>query len=146
MRYITPDLSDILFRSFFSMIFLGLGCEHILSDALIQELMPFWIPYPRYVSISCGLLLIICGSLIALGLYIRHAAFALAVFLVIVTFAVHVPGVLVDHPELPEKFQWMWKVLQRSNLAKNLCLIGVCMRLIYYTPGKYSLDARMNSH
>ena len=35
----------------------------------------------------------------------------------------------------------MWPVLQRSNLAKNLCLLGVCVQLGWHKPGRYSLDA-----
>lgn len=142
MRYITPDISDLLFRLFFSFIFLALGAEHIFSDVLIQELMPTWLPYPRLISISCGVWLITFGSLIAFGIYIRFAAMALALFLVIVTFAVHVPGVLVEYPELPSEFQWMWSILQRSNLAKNLCLLGVCLHLMYHKPGKFSFSSQ----
>lgn len=140
MRYITPDISDLLFRLFFSLIFLALGFEHVFSDTLIQQLMPTWLPYPRLISVACGIWLLFFGSWIAIGFKLRIAAIALAAFLLIATFAVHVPGALVDHPELPGQYQWMWIILQRSNLAKNLCLFGVCLHLIYYVPGKYSIS------
>lgn len=141
MRYITPDISDILFRLFFSLIFLALGFEHVFSDNLIQHLMPTWLPYPRSISIACGFWLLFFGTWIAIGYKLRAAAIALAAFLLIATFAVHVPGALVEHPELPREYQWMWIILQRSNLAKNLCLFGVCLHLINYTPRKYSVQS-----
>ena len=146
MRYITPDISDLLFRLFFSLIFLALGAEHLFSDSLLQQLMPGWLPYPRLISVACGVWILFFGSWIALGYRLRVAAFALSLFLLIATFAVHVPGVLVDYPELPNQYQWMWTILQRSNLSKNLCLIGVCLHLLYYTPGKYSVTYYMNQN
>lgn len=135
---LNQDISDLIFRFFFALIFLALGFEHIFSDSLIQELFPYWIPSPRIVSILCGLWLITFGGLIAIGLWIRQAAIALGIFLLVVTFAVHVPGALVSHPELPDEYQWMWAILQRSNLAKNLCLLGVCVLFLNYKVGKYS--------
>ena len=30
----------------------------------------------------------------------------------------------------------------RSNLVKNLCLLGVCVQLGQHVPGRYSLDGR----
>jgi len=39
---------------------------------------------------------------------------------------------------------WMWDILQRSNLAKNVCLLGVCIFLWHHTPGKWSAEAYLN--
>ncbi|MCB0354277.1 MAG: DoxX family protein, partial [Bdellovibrionales bacterium] len=116
------DESEFLFRALFCLIFVGLGGEHIVSDQLIQKLMPHWVPYPRLVSILCGIWLVVWGGFILIGYRIRLAAFALGLFLVIVTAAVHVPGVMVE-PQFSPDVAWMWTVLQRSNLVKNLCLL-----------------------
>ena len=74
------------------------------------------------------------------GWQMRLAAFALGMFLVVVTVAVHVPGVLTQPAALPPGSQWMWDILQRSNLVKNLCLLGVCFHLHYHQLGRYSLE------
>ncbi len=140
MFKISPDLADLLFRLFFCLIFVGLGAEHIVSDALIQRLMPRWILYPRAVSIACGIWLLGWGSLILLGWHIRWAAIALGLFLILVTIVVHLPGVFSYPSGLPASARWMWDILQRTNLVKNLCLLGVCFHLQHHTVGKYSLE------
>lgn len=135
----SQDAADFMFRVLFSLIFLGLGAEHLFSDALIQHLMPDWVPLKRFVSIACGMWLVAFGSLILFGVCLRIAALGLALFLVAVTAAVHVPGVLSAGPDIPAEALWMWDILQRSNLVKNLCLLGVCCYLPYHEPKRYSL-------
>lgn len=137
---ICSDKADFLFRGLFCLIFVGLGGEHIFSDELIQHLMPYWIPYPRTVSIACGVWLFSWGMMIALGYKLKWAANALGLFLLVVTAGVHVPGVFHYPPELPETQHWMWDILQRTNLVKNMCLLGVCFHLLHHKPGKYSLE------
>ena len=137
---VSKDLAEFIFRALFCLIFIGLGGEHLVSDELIQKLMPEWVPMKRTVSILCGLWLMLWGGLILIGYRLRLAAFCLGVFLVLVTCAVHIPGVIME-PKLAPEYQWMWTVLQRSNLVKNLCLLGVCFHLFYHETGKYSLEA-----
>lgn len=134
------DVADLLFRVLFCLIFVGLGGEHILSDELIQMLMPAWVPFKRLVSIGCGVWLVSWGSLILVGWKMRWAAIALAAFLLVVTLGVHLPGVLSNPPEMHQECVWLWMILQRTNLVKNLCLLGVCFHLLYHDVGKYSLE------
>lgn len=142
---INYDLSDLIFRAMFSLIFIGLGGEHIISDQLIQHLMPTWVPYPRLVSFSCGLWLVFWGTFILIGWRIRHAAYALGIFLILVTLLVHLPAVYFNPSELPEQYHWMWQILQRSNLVKNLCLLGVCVHLMHHPLGRHSLEYRLKN-
>jgi len=138
------DARDVLFRALFSVIFLGLGAEHIFSDDLIQELMPGWVPYPRLVSMTCGLWLVFWGAHILVGWRLRRAAYALGLFLIVVTIVVHLPGVLVMPVKIDASCQRLWDILQRSNLVKNLCLFGSCIHFIDYRVGRYSLEAIRN--
>ena len=138
------DLGEVVFRCLFCIIFLGLGAEHLFSDQLVQLLMPYWLPYKRAVSVACGLWLVGWGTLILLGWQLRRAAFALAAFLVIVTALVHLPGVFATPESIPTECAWLWTILQRSNLVKNLCLFGVCVHLLHHEPGKYSLQSYWN--
>jgi len=134
------DLSELMFRVLFSSIFIGLGGEHIIDDRLIMQLMPTWVPAPRLVSVGTGVLLLTGGGMVLLGYQLRRAAWLLGVFLVIVTFVVHIPAVFVKMEGLSPEHAWLWPVLQRSNLVKNLCLLGVCIHLAWHTPGRFSLD------
>ena len=134
------DFLDIAFRALFSCIFLALGFEHLMSDDLIQKLMPPWLPNPELFSVLAGVSLIIGGSLIVLGFKLRFAAILLASFLIAVTLTVHAPSLLEAPDFISEKEEWLWLVFQRSNYAKNLCLLGVCLMLFDYQPRKWSLE------
>lgn len=145
MIVLDPGFHELVFRVLFSSIFIGLGGEHIVSDKLIQNLMPTWVPAPRLFSILAGVLLLIGGTMVLLGWQLRAASWLLGSFLVVVTAIVHLPAVLFPPPEMPEEAEWMWIVLQRSNLVKNLCLLGVCFLLYNHTPGPYSLTVVLTS-
>lgn len=132
--------ADLVFRFLFSSIFLGLGMEHIFSDQMIMHLMPEWVVAPRFVSILSGVILLTGGLMICLGFKVRLGAMILSVFLVVVTFTVHLPGVMFTPSQIPQQDSWMWIILQRSNFVKNLCLLGVCLHLFYHKPTTYSLD------
>ncbi len=133
-------MRDLAFRGLFSSIFVGLGCEHIVDDTLLQLLMPEWVPYPRLASIGVGVFLLIGAASILLGFRIRRGALWLATFLVGVTLAVHLPGLFTRPDSVAEESAWLWDMFQRSNFVKNLCLLGVCIHLMEHAPGRYSLD------
>ncbi|MBN8547875.1 MAG: DoxX family protein [Deltaproteobacteria bacterium] len=139
--HISKDLSEFLFRLLFCTIFIGLGAEHLFSDTLLRELMPLWVPFPRGISILCGVWLVGWGSLIFLGWHLRWAATALAAFLVVVTLVVHAPGILSRPDGVAQNCAVFWDILQRSNLVKNICLLGVCFHLLHHEPGRYSLQS-----
>lgn len=135
------DLAELAFRLLFSSIFIGLGGEHIVDDTLIQNLMPPWVPVPRLASVAAGSVLLVGGGLVAFGYRLRTAAVVLGLFLIVVTATVHVPPVVGLLPTPEGTTEWSWVVLQRSNLVKNLCLLGVCVQLWWHEPGALSLDA-----
>lgn len=136
------DFNELVFRCLFSSIFLGLGGEHIFADQMIQKLMPLWIPSPRLFSILAGCILLIGGMMVLIGYRIHIAAYILGSFLVIVTALVHLPAVILPPAANHPSDEWMWIVLQRSNLVKNMCLLGVCFQLGYHRLGIYSFDGR----
>ncbi|MEM7180865.1 MAG: DoxX family protein [Spirochaetota bacterium] len=137
------DLTDLFFRVMFSSIFLGLGMEHLFQDEILQKLMPEWFEWilpKRIVSICTGLVLLFGGSSILLGYKIRLGALVLASFLVLVNASIHFLGVVKSPDTMPANWHWLWDAYQRSNLVKNICLLGVCLHLLYYQPRKYSLE------
>jgi len=137
---VDKDTADLLFRSLFCLIFVGLGLEHIFSDALIQKLMPEWVPARRVISLGCGVWLTLWGSFILVGWKLHIAGIALALFLVPVTLLVHLPGIVLAPEQIPSGCLWIWDILQRTNLVKNLCLLGVCFHLLHHQVGRYSLE------
>ena len=140
MIKLSEDTTDLIFRSLFCLIFICLGFEHLFSDKLIQELIPSWLPAKRFISVFCGFWLIFWGCLIAVGYKVNWSAIALGGFIIIVSLLVHLPA-LFYYPELlAEQDKWLWDVLQRSNLVKNICLLGVCFLLLNYKVKKYSLE------
>ena len=132
---------DLIFRGLFSTIFLGLGSEHLLDDRLIRHLMPGWIQYPTLASRLSGVVLLLGGLSIAAGYRMQLGARLLGLFLLVVTVTVHLPGIFLVPPDIPPDAAWVWTVLQRSNLVKNVCLFGVCVHLTTQPPGRYSVDA-----
>jgi len=116
--------------------------EHLFSDAIIQEMMPHWLAWKRPFSILAGMILLGGGLSILLGFKMTWGGLMLSVFLLTVTLAVHLPAVFNKPGDLPVSWHWLWDVYQRSNLVKNLCLLGVCFHLINHEPGRFSLDGR----
>jgi uncharacterized membrane protein len=112
------DLTELLFRILFCVIFIGLSAEHLFKDDLIRLLMPDWVPWPRVVSIICGLWLVFWGSLILLGWHLKSSAIALGAFVVIVTALVHAPALLAHPSELPETCVWMWISFSAATSSK----------------------------
>jgi uncharacterized membrane protein YphA (DoxX/SURF4 family) len=136
------DVSDLIFRLLFSLIFIGLGLEHIFADEIIRGLMPDWLGNQRAASVAAGLLLLSGGLSVATGIQVRAAAMLLAVFLVLVTLTIHLPAMFGRPGELPAQWAWLWDVYQRSNFFKNLCLLGVCFHLMHHRVGRFAIASR----
>ena len=105
------DVTEVLFRVLFCVIFIGLGGEHLFKDDLVRLLIPSWVPLPRLVSIACGVWLVSWGGLILLGWHLRWAACALGSFVIVVTALVHGPALFSMPSEIPTTCGWMWDIL-----------------------------------
>jgi len=140
MIRIPYDVTDLIFRLLFSLIFLGLGAEHLFHDELIQEMMPDYMVYKRFLSVCAGCVLILGGLSVMFGFFHRTGAVLLGLFLITVTIMIHGQGIIATPESLPDQWHWLWNVYQRSNFTKNLCLLGVCFHLLNHNPGKYSID------
>ena len=137
---ISYHITDFIFRILFSLIFLGLGIEHLFESDLIILLMPDWIIYKKITAVFTGLVLLTGGMSILFGCKVRQGAWTLLVFLITVTLSVHLPALFTTPEGLPKNWTWLWDIYQRSNLVKNLCLIGVCLHLTNHETGKYSMQ------
>lgn len=138
-------LAELAFRALFSSIFLGLGAEHVLADDLLRSLMPAWVPFPRLASAAMGCALLLGGGALLLGFRVRAAALCLGALTLIATLTVHVPGALQCPPQLSEDAEVLWTMFQRSNLVKNVCLLGVCIHLYGHRVGRFGLDGHRRS-
>jgi len=79
------------------------------------------VPMPKVAVIVSGILLLAGGLGILLGAYIRWAVLAIAVFLVVVTFAMHAYWKDTD----PNA-----KMGNQVNFMKNLALLGAACMLL----------------
>ncbi|MCB1192762.1 MAG: DoxX family protein [Leptospiraceae bacterium] len=138
--------TDLIFRTLFSLIFLGLGVEHLFSDTLIRSMMPDWMIYKRFLSIIAGLILLTGGTSILLGYKVKQGAWLLGLFLIVVTFLIHLPALFQFPPGMEEEYRWLWEVYQKSNLVKNLCLFGVCVHLTNHIIGPFSVEGFLKNH
>ena len=102
--------------------------------------MPDWFIYKRVLSILAGLVLVCGGLAVVTAFHLRYAAMMLAGFLVTVTTLIHLPELSGTPSGLTEDWVWLWQVFQRSNFVKNLCLLGVCIHLMTYQPGCFTLQ------
>ena len=138
------DVTDLIFRVLFSLIFVGLGLEHFFSDELIQGMMPAWLGNAkRLVSILTGMILLVGGISILIGWKVHSAAVLLGSFLLLVTLTIHGPALLQHPSDMPAEWTWLWDVYQRSNFFKNLCLLGVCIYLTHHRLGRWSFDGSL---
>ena len=139
------SLTDFLFRALFSLVFIGLGTEHLFQDQLIREMMPDWIVAKRFFSIAAGLILLGGGFSLLLGYKVKQGATLLGAFLIVATFSIHLPAIFQTPPNLQEEWHWLWRVYQQSNLFKNLCLLGGCFHLLNHQVGTYSLESYLKN-
>jgi hypothetical protein len=73
------------------------------------------------------------------GADLVRRATGLGAFAAVVTLAVHVPGGLARPVFVESEALWLWDILQRTNLVKNICLLGGCFHFLHHRLGKYSL-------
>ena len=59
----------------------------------------------------------------------------------VVTLVVHVPGVLARPVFVESEALWLWDILQRTNLVKNISLLGVCFSLFTPSAGQIQSSA-----
>ena len=88
---------------------------------------------------------LICGLSLLVGYRVRFAAILLGIFLIGVTVTIHGPALFHVPDGLPEDWDWLWEVYQRSNFFKNLCLLGVCIYLTHHRVGRWGFDGRARS-
>jgi len=141
---VTPDIADLIFRVLFSIIFIGLGMEHLFADDIILQMMPEWIPQKKAFSLLAGAVNLLGGVLIMIGYRIRVGALILGSFLIVVTLVIHAPALFHTPAAIPDQWHWLWVVFQRSSFVKNLCLLGVCFQLLHHNLGRYSLTRYLN--
>jgi putative oxidoreductase len=122
-------------RFFFSILFIIAGFGHF-SDSTITYAQNYGVPYVALLVPLSGLLAIFGGLSILLGYRARIGAWALVVFLVPVTLAMHAFWT-VDNPA---NYQ-----IQMSMFMKNLALLGGAFTYAYFGSGAYSVESRIKT-
>ncbi len=79
------------------------------------------IPYATAAAVAAGLLEVLGGALLVLGLRARTAAFALLVYVAVVTWLFHWPGQMVE-------------------VMKNAAIMGALLGIAAHGPGPTSVN------
>lgn len=123
----------LLGRILFSYIFIAAGFNHFNSTT-IEYASSQGVPYAGLLVPLSGLLAIFGGLSIFLGYRTKIGAWAIALFLVPVTFKMHAFWAISDPAEAN---------LQQIMFLKNLAMLGGALTYAYFGSGPYSLDSRI---
>lgn len=121
-------VSRILFGGYFLMS----GFNHFRKGAMLSGYAGSkGVPMPKFAVYATGILLLFGGAGILLGVYVRLAAFALALFLAPVSFKMHAFWSVSD-PNM--------KMMEQVNFMKNLALLGASLAYLFIPqPWEFSL-------
>jgi uncharacterized membrane protein YphA (DoxX/SURF4 family) len=134
------DYTDVIARAFFGFLFFSLGLDLLLSGDFHMDVLPWWIPTPGITIIGCGMLLILGGTLIILGVWLQIAAVVLGFFLAFSITGIYLPGFMDIPVGIRVEAEWLWFLLLKSNLMRDLSLLGACIYLFNHELGKFSLE------
>ena len=111
-------LGRILFGGFFVMS----GLNHLTKLApLTGYAASKRVPWPKPAVVISGLMILLGGAGIILGAKIGWSVALIAVFLVLVTFKMHVYWKVADPNQ---------KMMEQVNFMKNLALLGAALMML----------------
>ena len=110
-----------------------------------MDVLPWWIPTPGITVILCGMLLLLGGTFIMLGVWLQIAAVILGFFLAFSITGIHIPGFIDIPVGVRIEADWLWFLLLKSNLMRDLSLLGACIYFFNHELGKFSLEVYLRN-
>src|SRR5579872_2025963 len=126
MRYIVP-----LGRILFALIFISAAPRHFTHEG-IQHATDLGVPAAGLLVLISGFMAVLGGLSVATGFKTKWGAWALAAFLLPVTFSMHAYWKLHDVTSIH---------IQMAMFSKNLSMLGASLLIAYFGPGPFSIDA-----
>jgi|GEM_PF-3781366 len=134
------DLTDILARIFFGLLFIAFGSDLILTGEFRLDVLPWWLPNPSLVVALCGYLLMLGGAMFLAGIWIQVISAVLGFYLAFSIAGIHIPGFIEIPVGVRIECEWLWLLMQKANLLRDLSLLGACIYFFNHELGKYSLE------
>lgn len=112
-------LTGIVGRVLFAVPFALFGLNHLMKLQVMKGYVPTWIPgAPFWVGLT-GVALIAAAVAIIANRYAKLASFGLALFLLVVTLTIHVPGMSSADAALAQA--------NMTAVLKNTALLGAAL-------------------
>lgn len=115
-------------RILFVAPFLTFGLNHLTSGEQMNGMVPGFLPFPTLIVYLTGVLIIICGLMVAAGFKTRPAALILAVFVFSTAIFVHGAGFLAG------------ELASSTNFMKDISMGGAGLLIWYFGAGPMSVD------
>lgn len=125
LRFLAP-----LGRLLFSAIFILSAFSHFSAGA-VAHAAAHHVPAPQLLVPLSGIVALVGGLSILLGFYARVGAWLIAIFLVIVTPAMHDFWNVADP---------MMRADQMAHFLKNVAMLGGALLIAYFGAGPVSVD------
>ncbi|HKJ81681.1 MAG TPA: DoxX family membrane protein [Ignavibacteriaceae bacterium] len=116
MKMLTGNIFRIIYAGIFSII----GINHIVNASEFAKYFPSYIPDSKDIVLIIGFILIAASVFILLNKFVKPICISLSIFLLVVVFAIHLPGLL--NIEIMKTS--MFNVLKDTGLAGGGLLIA----------------------
>jgi uncharacterized membrane protein YphA (DoxX/SURF4 family) len=116
-------------RILYSAVFIAFGMNHLTTGAGMAAYVPGFVPFPVLVVYLTGILIVVCGLMIAAGYRTRIAALILALFVLSTALFVHGGGFIAGDQA------------STTNFMKDIGLTGAGLLIYHFGAGPMSMDA-----
>lgn len=140
------NLTDIVGRLFFGLLFLFTGFDFLASGDYHLDLLPWWFPIPSFTIGIYGIIFMLGGLLFLAGIWLQIATVILGFMLAFNIAGIHIPGFIEVPVTIRAESEWLWMLLLKNNLIKDLSLLGACISYFNHQLGNYSLEEYLRKH
>lgn len=113
-------LTGNLFRIIYAVIFSIIGINHFINASEFAKYFPTYVPDRKEIVFLIGFILIGSSIFILLNKFVKPICISLSIFLLVVVFAIHLPGLLnIEIMKIS-----MFNVLKDTGLAGGGLLIA----------------------
>ncbi len=134
------DLTDIIGRIFLGILFFFIGFDFLASGNYHLDILPWWFPMPSFTITIYGLIFLVGGLLFLFGIWIQIATTVLGFLLAFTIAGIHIPGFIEIPVSIRVESEWLWILLLKNNLIRDLSLLGACISYFNHELGNYSLE------
>lgn len=121
-------IAVLIGRILFAAPFLSFGLNHLTSGEQMSGMVPGFLPFPTLIVYLTGVLIIVCGLMVAAGFKAKPAALILALFVFSTAILVHGSGFLAG------------EMASSTNFMKDISMGGAGLLIWYFGAGPMSVE------